>query len=126
MMPTFCDIAGISAPINIDGISFLPELLGKSQKEHEFMVWVYFTYNYNWKPGAVNPRNPLQSQAVRMGNWKAVREGINKNPDVEFELFDLSKDPCEQNNVAAQFPQIVQQIEKILEKEHVDSAYFKK
>lgn len=126
MMPTFCEIAGISSPKNIDGISMLPELLGQNQKKHDFLVWVYFTYNYGWKPGSEKPRNPLKSQAVRMGDWKADREGINNNPDAPIELYDLSKDPGEKNNVAAQFPEIVSQIEKILSEEHVDSEYFKK
>lgn len=125
MMPTFCEIAGVPSPENIDGISFLPELLGQNQKKHEFLVWVYFTYNYNWKPDSKVSRNPLQSKAVRMGDWKAVKEGLNKNPDAPLELYDLSKDTGEQNNVAGQFTEIVSRIEKIIKNEHVDSKFFK-
>ena len=125
MMPTFCDIVGISAPEGIDGISFLPALLGQAQEEHKFLVWEYFDYNYAWKPGSENPRNYLQSQAVRMGNWKGVRENLKNKPEAPLELFDLSKDPSEQNNVAEDYPDIVNQILRIMNEEHTDSPYFR-
>jgi arylsulfatase A-like enzyme len=125
MMPTFCEIAEISAPANIDGISFLPELIGEQQKEHEHLVWEYFHYNYGWKPGSEGPRNELQSQAVRMGKWKGVRENIRNNPNAPLELYDLSKDFSEQNNLAEQFPDVVAQIQKIMQDEHTDSEFFK-
>lgn len=125
MMPTFCEIAGISAPAEIDGISFLPELLGHSQTEHDFLVWEYFSYNYGWKPGSENPRNQLQSQAVRMGKWKGVRKGLKSNPEAAWELYDLLKDPSEENNLAEQYPKVVRQILEIMQEEHTDSPYFK-
>lgn len=125
MMPTFCEIAKISVPNDIDGISFLPELLGQNQKAHDFLVWEYFSYNYGWKPGAEGPRNQLESQAVRMGNWKGLRKGLKKNPAAEMELYDLEKDPSETKNVAADYPEIVKQIQEIMIKEHLDSENFK-
>ncbi len=125
MMPTFCEIAGTPSPKNIDGISFLPALLNQTQKEHEFLVWEYFHYNYGWKPGSANPRNYLQSQAVRMGKWKGLRKGMKNNSATPIELYDLSKDRGEQNNVAEQCPEIVAEIQQIMESEHTDSEYFK-
>ena len=122
MMPTFCEIAGIASPKNIDGISFLPALLNQSQKEHEFLVWEYFHYNYGWKPGSEKPRNYLKSQAVRMGNWKGLR--VNQNSPIE--LYDLSKDKSEQDNVAEQFPEVVEKIQQVMDDEHTDSEFFKK
>jgi arylsulfatase A-like enzyme len=126
MMPTICEIAGIASPKGIDGISFLPELFGQVQKKHESLVWEYFSYNYNWKPGSENPRNQLQSQAVRMGKWKGVREGLTNTPEAPLELYDLNNDPSEQNNLAAKYPEIVQQILNIMQKEHKDSPNFKR
>ena len=126
MMPTFCEIAGISSPNNIDGISFLPTLLNQTQEDHEALVWEYFHYNYGWKPGSENPRNYILSQAVRMGDWKGVRNNMKDNQNLTIELFDLSKDIGEQNNVAEQFPEVVIEILQIMENEHVDSEYFKK
>ena len=40
MMPTFADLVGIRAPEGIDGISFLPALLGESgQTKHDHLYW---------------------------------------------------------------------------------------
>lgn len=125
MMPTFCDLAKTSTPKTTDGISILPELLGQNQPAHESLVWEYFGYNYGWKPDSERARNYLQSQAVRMGDWKGVRSNIHQNPNSSIELFDLSTDPGEQNNVATAHPEIVAQIQNILNKECVDSEYFK-
>ena len=124
MLPTFAEIAGTTASENMDGISFLPELLNQSQQEHDFLFWSYFTYNYGWNPGSENPRNQLQSQAVRMGKWKAVRENLKKNPDASIELYNLSEDIGEENNVAEQFPAIVEKMEQIFKEEYKNTEYF--
>ena len=46
--------------------------------------------------------------AIRKGNWKLVKVALLPG---KTELFDLSKDPGEQNNVADQFPEIVSDLE---------------
>ncbi len=124
-LPTVCDIVGADIPKETDGISFLPALLNKKQEEHKLMYWEYFDYNYGWKPGAKNPRNYLLSQAVRLGEWKGVRNDLNKNPDAPLELYNLKNDISEQNNVADQYPEIVKEIMKLMKSEHKDSEYFK-
>lgn len=126
MLPTFCEIAGVASPVNIDGISFLPELLGQEQEQHDFLVWEYFSYNYSWKPGSAMPRNQLQNQAVRMGKWKGIRKNLKKDPDSPLELYDLSTDISEQNDLSSEFPEIAEQIKKIMDEEHTDSEFFKK
>ena len=65
VLPTFADIAGAEVPENIDGISFLPELLGKKQKQHEYLYWEFHEQGGR--------------QAVRMSRWKAVRLNVNKD-----------------------------------------------
>ncbi|MHC4215864.1 MAG: sulfatase-like hydrolase/transferase [Planctomycetota bacterium] len=96
-MPTAAELAGLPVPEGIDGISFLPSLLGKAQKEHEYLYWDY---------GHVRK---TYMQAVRMGDWKGVRVG----KDAALELYDLEKDPGEKKNLASEYPGIVSQIEKI-------------
>ncbi|MEP7253701.1 MAG: arylsulfatase [Ginsengibacter sp.] len=104
-LPTACEVANITPPKNIDGISYLPTLLGKETKQikHEFLYWEF-------------PQNGGQ-QAVRIGKWKGVRLNILKG-NMEIQLFDLETDIQEQNNVAAKYPQIVKQIEDIMKREH--------
>ena len=108
VLPTVAELTGAKAPKDIDGISIVPELLGeqaagRKQAQHEFLYWEY--------GGQV---------AVRMGNWRAVKpRGRGK---VEWELYDLSKDVSEANNVAAQHLDVLAKLVAIAEREHVDAV----
>ncbi|WP_222707991.1 arylsulfatase [Algibacter pacificus] len=126
-LPSACEIAGIKPPKNIDGISFLAELQGEKQKKHDFLYWEFFKYHYGWKEGDdPKTRNSFESQAVRMGNWKAVRKGIAKNPDAKLELYDLSIDQGETNDVAIKYPEIVKKIEQFMANTRYDVEFFSK
>jgi arylsulfatase len=104
VLPTLCEVAGAIAPEDTDGISFLPTLLGQEgQQTHEFLYWEFPSYT--------------GQQAVRMGNWKAIRKNIF-NGNLDIQLFNLVTDPSEQLNVAAANPSVVSKIEAILEREH--------
>ncbi len=107
MMPTMCEIAGAECPPT-DGISMLPELLGKKdeQQKHDFLYWEY-------------PEQGGQ-KAVRMGKWKAFLPDVRKG-NRKVELYDLSVDPREQNDVAALHPDVIDRIHEIFRAEHVDS-----
>jgi len=106
-LPTLCEVAGVTPPDDIDGISYLPTLLQKGeQKNHPYLYWEY--------PEAGS------SQAVRMGKWKAIRSHISKG-NMKIELFNLENDIREEKNVAAANPEIVQKIEKILKEAHTQA-----
>ncbi|MCK5281248.1 MAG: N-acetylgalactosamine-6-sulfatase, partial [Cyclobacteriaceae bacterium] len=59
-------------------------------------------------------------QAVRMGDWKAIRKNIFKG-NMEIELYNLEKDPTEQQNVASENPEIVERIEQLMKQEHTSA-----
>ena len=111
IMPTLADIAGIKAPGNIDGISFLPALLGKkNQKQHEYLYWEFHEQG--------------GKTAVRKGNWKAVKLNVNKTPQGALELYDLSKDIGETTDLAPQHPEVIKEMEEIMKEAHTPSEIF--
>jgi arylsulfatase A len=110
IMPTFAEITGAETPEGIDGISFLPALLGKKQKQHEFLYWEFHEQG--------------GKMAVRMGNWKAVKLNIDKIPQGETELYDLATDTGETNNIASSNPEIVKKMEEIMKQAHTQSEVF--
>lgn len=105
VLPTFCQASGAPIPDDIDGVSFLPTLLGKPQKkQHKFLYWEFPSYG--------------GQQAVRMGKWKGIRQNILKG-NLKIELYDLDNDIREEHDVAADHPQIVAKIEQIMKEQHV-------
>ena len=112
IMPTFAEITAAEISGNIDGISFLPTLLGKNnrQKQHQYLYW-----EFHEQGGKI---------AVRMGNWKAVKRDIDRSPQGSTELYDLSKDIGETNDVASSNPDIVKQMEEIFKEAHTPSDVF--
>jgi arylsulfatase len=106
-LPTVCEILGKNTPNNTDGISFLPTLLQKKQKAHEYLYWEFPAYG--------------GQQAVRMGKWKGIRRNIFKG-NMDIELYDLEKDIQETNNLAEQEPQTLEQIKNIMKSARVEPA----
>ncbi|MCG7856442.1 arylsulfatase [Flavihumibacter sediminis] len=100
MPATFAELAGVTAP-GRDGISFLPALMGNTQRLHEFLYWEFGEGGFK--------------QAVRERNWKAIRFYSNGQPD-RTELFDLSTDIGEQNNLAGSEPAKVKEMEKLMDR----------
>jgi arylsulfatase A-like enzyme len=104
VMATVADLAGTHAAPNTDGTSIAPVLLGKQDDVgRRFLYWEYFESGFQ--------------QAVRWGQWKALR----LKRDEPLELYDLSKDIGEQNNVAAQHPDVIREIETYLKTARTES-----
>ena len=60
-----------------------------------------------------------------MGKWKGVKLNVLKNPNNDLELYDISKDFGETNNVAAQFPEVVEKIEQLLKEARTPSEDYR-
>ncbi len=114
MMPTLGEAAHAELPVKLDGISFLPTLLGQSQpKQHEFLYWESGGYG--------------GQQAVIAGPWKAVRTNLKQQvsqPKLKTQLFNVDEDESEACDVAALHPAEVTRLEALMKREHSPSAIF--
>ena len=116
-LPTLLELAGLeeSIPEDIDGMSFAPTLLGEPQEPRAFLYREFPSYD-GW-------------QSVRIGDWKGVRQnlvprGRKTKPQIKTELYNIREDIGETIDVAAEHPEIVAQIEKIMHEQHEPSAEF--
>lgn len=110
-MPTACELAGVSIPKNIDGISYVPELLGKPQPKHELLYW-----EFHERDG---------KQAIRKEKWKGVRVNFHADTNAPLELYDLENDLGEKINLAKRHPEIVKELNQLLKEERTPSEFFK-
>jgi len=91
VLPTIAEATGAKAPSDIDGLSILPELIGEAaagrkQAQHDYLYWE----TADWS-------------AIRQGQWRAVRPKAGQ----PWELYDVSTDPSETNDLAAAQPAIL-------------------
>jgi arylsulfatase A len=115
VLPTVAEVAGTRPPKGIDGVSFVPTLLGKPQDQQkpEHLYWEFTGYG--------------GQQAVRIGDWKGVRQNMLKrnNPDaLKIELYNLAKDIGESNDVSGDHPDLLARMEKIMKEGRVPSELF--
>jgi arylsulfatase len=113
ILPTILDAAGGASrlPAGIDGLSFLPTLAGSgTQINHSHLYMEFAGYG---------------GQAmVRMSNWKALRRDLLKNPDARLELYDLSVDIGEQNDVAGEHRELSRRARVLMKEAHRPSKEF--
>jgi arylsulfatase A-like enzyme len=108
--PTLCDAAGLDKPNGLDGDSLWSLLTSKpGDNSSAFattrkpMIWVFPEYG-----GQV---------AVRIGDLKAVRQGLKTKTPGPWEVYDLKKDREEHDDIAGSQSAFVQQVEDVLRRE---------
>ncbi|MEM1295732.1 MAG: sulfatase-like hydrolase/transferase, partial [Verrucomicrobiota bacterium] len=100
-LPTACDLAGADKPTNIQGVSYLPTLLGTEQPKHDYLYW-----EFHEKGGKV---------ALRQGDWKVVGVDRAKAQPKPFELYNLGNDLAEENDLASSNPEKLTELLSLLE-----------
>jgi arylsulfatase A-like enzyme len=95
-MPTFAELAETKTAPDTDGLSLMPTLTGKpeKQKQHEYLYW----------------EHAHTMQAVRYKDLK----GLRKKPDGDIEIYNLKHDPQEKVNIAKDFPEIVEMFKDMM------------
>lgn len=99
LLPTCLEVAGAEMPAELDGKTYapisgkslLPILEGKQREPHDA---IYFRF--------------LDNRAVRQGDWKLV--SARGGP---WELFDMSKDRSELNDLASAMPDKVAELSSL-------------
>ncbi len=116
-VPTLLELIGAkdATPAGLDGISFAPTLLGRQQPERPFLYREFPGYG-----GQV---------ALRLGDWKGVvqqlmPQGQRAAQPWKMELYNLKDDIAESKDVAADHPDIVARIDRLMREQHSPSAEF--
>jgi arylsulfatase len=115
LLPTLAELAGAPLPEGVDGISFVPTLLGERERQvaHPHLYW-------EW-PGEFGRFGT--AQAIRMGRWKLLRrKRWLRSPTVE--LYDLDADPREERDLSAEHPEVVADLIARMDREHLPSSEF--
>ena len=109
LLPTVAELSGTKLTTATDGISFAPTLLGQSgQQQHSHLYWAF-----NEQGG---------KQAVLKWPWKLIHLNTGgetktkgKPKRLEKQLFDLETDVGEEKNLAAEKPEIVAELEQLMQ-----------
>ncbi len=102
LLPTLCSVAQIAVPAHVDGLDLGPLLAGAPDApRHDILFW-----------------DTGHESAVRRGNWKlhvALRDDHARYEMTELELgthlYDLAADPGEQNDLSAEHPELVRELQ---------------
>ena len=106
MMPTMAELIGIESP-DTDGISLMPTLVtnGDAQERHDFLYWEF-------------PATDGKQALLYLNQWKAIRVGLFDDINAPVELYDITVDTGEEENLAAVHPGLADQLLKIMMEQH--------
>jgi len=108
VLATVLDVIDVAPPADTDGISFAPTLFADGEQgAHDVMYWELG-----------------RQQAVRVGDWKLLRRADADGEIVDVELFNLAEDVGEQNNLAAERPEVVAELIEVAARSRVPSEVF--
>jgi arylsulfatase A-like enzyme len=118
VMPTLLEVSGLPVPGEAQGQSLRPLLAAGNGRGG-------VAANGGWKRRPlVSEKNPFgpqefpaasQSYAIVEGNWKLIHNVVRPPEKPEFELFDFYKDEHDQKDLAAENPEVVSRLGKMLE-----------
>ncbi len=111
-LPTFCELAGASAPDETEGLSFAPLLAGDTtaQRKHDTLYWEFHELGGR--------------RALIAGDWKLVQYGLKPGAFGKAELYRIAEDEGEKNNLAAAHPEKVTELLGLIDRARVPNGRF--
>ena len=112
-LATFAEITGASVPATMaeDSVSFLPVLRGDKPEVRQSIVSQSINGSF-----AIRDGQWKLCLSAGSGGWSSPKPGPEEAGLPPVQLFDLSKDPGERNNLQAEFPERVAAMKAELEK----------
>lgn len=115
LLPTLSDLCSVQMPSGkkIDGENLAPVLRGEPISWSDRSLFFYWTRKY-----------PVlyQNIALLKGSHKLVGHGGYNSDITEFELFDIQKDPFEQNNMVREYPKLAENLKNKLNQQFYELA----
>jgi choline-sulfatase len=93
ILPTMCEIAGLTQPASCDGKSFLPVLFGQAETIRDVLYGVFNIYEEKY--GAPGNSSSPGIRAVKRGDWKLIKYDVCNGKVHETQLFNLKDNPNE-------------------------------
>lgn len=116
LLPTLLEVLKIPLPQNnskLDGYSFYSQLLGKKNENKNRLF--YNSWNRGWP-------EPYRNSALYHGDYKLVAINAESDRPETFQLYHLSSDPFEKQNVSNTHPELVKTLKKELDSVYADIA----
>jgi arylsulfatase A-like enzyme len=112
VLPTLSELAGATPPAGIDGLSLVPTLLGRPDRQarHDHLYWEFIEQG--------------GKRAIRQGDWKLVQLRASDPEPAPPELYNLKLDLAETRDVAAEHPEIVKRLVQLMNEEHTQSETY--
>ena len=108
-LPTMAELLGDEIEAPTDGVSYLPTLTGRGeQQEHDYLYWEFHEQGGR--------------QAIRRGDWKAVRYDVSKGGPIQ--LYNLADDIDETRDLAAEYPEMVGEFDSLMRTSRTESKLF--
>jgi arylsulfatase A-like enzyme len=105
LMPTLLELLGMQSPMDADGASLMPLILGRTRT---FRAEAYAeTPPAGWQALEGDER---RIRCVRTDEWKFIEYVDLRSGARREELFNLRQDPCERKSVLSQQPAIAQML----------------
>lgn len=110
-LPTVCDIIGVRTPQDIDGISYLPTLMGdlNHQEKHTYIYYEFFEQG--------------GKQSILKDGWKLIRLNVLKGM-MKKELYYLPNDIGEERNLISQNPAKAEELELWMKEARTQSTVY--